>query len=101
MPWPRRPTIDALKLKRENDGLRTTIVCLRRELENKAGHVQRLEVLLCSRLQTIDELHGKLEQSREQIRRLGLENELLAQMVARPQLDVSDTLVHEHNEGEL
>ena len=34
--------IDALQLKRENDGLRTTILCLRREIENKQGHVQRL-----------------------------------------------------------
>jgi hypothetical protein len=33
MPWSRRPKLDALKLKQENDGLRTTIVCLRRELE--------------------------------------------------------------------
>ena len=53
MPWPKHANIDALQLKRENDGLRTTILCLRREIENKQGHVQRLEVLLCSRLQTI------------------------------------------------
>jgi hypothetical protein len=30
----------------------------------QAGHVQRLQHLLCSRLQKIDELHGKLEQLR-------------------------------------
>jgi hypothetical protein len=37
-----------------------------------------LEFLLHQRSERIDELNGKLEQSREQIRRLGLENELLA-----------------------
>jgi septal ring factor EnvC (AmiA/AmiB activator) len=73
MPWPKRANIDALQLKRENDGLRTTILCLKRELENKQGHVQRLEALLCSRLQTIDELHAKLDSLREQIKRLTAE----------------------------
>ena len=70
MPWPKHANIDALQLKRENDGLRTTILCLRREIESKQGHVQRLEVLLCSRLQTIDELHAKVDSLREQIKRL-------------------------------
>ena len=70
MPWPKHANIDALQLKRENDGLRTTILCLRRELTDKQGHVQRLEVLLCSRLQTIDELHAKVDSLREQIKRL-------------------------------
>jgi hypothetical protein len=40
MPWPKRPKIDVLTLQRENDVLRTTILCLKREIENKAGHVQ-------------------------------------------------------------
>jgi len=70
MPWPKGANIDALQLKRENDGLRTTILCLRRELTDKQGHVQRLEVLLCSRSRTIDELHAQLEQARAQINRL-------------------------------
>jgi len=40
MPWPpRRSSIDALKLERENDHLRTQICCLRRELENREGAV--------------------------------------------------------------
>jgi predicted RNase H-like nuclease (RuvC/YqgF family) len=70
MPWPKHPNIDVLTLQRENDALRTTILCLKREIENKAGHVQRLEALLCSRLQKIDELNAKLDQAREQIKRL-------------------------------
>jgi hypothetical protein len=77
MPWPRKPNIDALELQRENDGLRTTIVCLKREIENKAGHVQRLEVALCSRSRTIDELHAQLEQARAQINRLRSNSVLL------------------------
>jgi hypothetical protein len=53
--------------------LRTTIVCLKREIENKAGHVQRLEALLCSRLQKIDELTTQVDQLRQQNRRLDAE----------------------------
>jgi septal ring factor EnvC (AmiA/AmiB activator) len=79
MPWKPAATSD---LQKENDSLRTTIVCLRRELENSKGHAQRLEVLLCSRLHKIDELNAKLEQLREQNRRLDQEAEHLAQLVA-------------------
>jgi hypothetical protein len=79
MPWPRKPTIDALKLQRENDGLRTAIVCLKRELENKQGHVSKLEYLLHEQLTKIDELNGQLEQLR-------LKNKQL-QLVAAPQGD--------------
>jgi hypothetical protein len=49
--WPRRPSIDALKLQRENDGLRTTIVC-------------QLEYLLHERLTKIDELTAQVDQLR-------------------------------------
>jgi len=70
MPWPRQARLSEAQLKQENDGLRTTILCLRREIESKQGHVQRLEVLLCSRSRTIDELHAQLEQARAQINRL-------------------------------
>ena len=73
MPWPKRPNIDVLTLQREIDALRTTILCLKREIENKAGHVQRLEALLCSRLQKIDELTAQVDQLRQQNRRLDTE----------------------------
>jgi predicted RNase H-like nuclease (RuvC/YqgF family) len=65
------------------------ICCLRREIENKEGAVGRLELLLHERLTKIDELNAKLEQSREQVRRLGLENEILTAMIAAPPLYAS------------
>jgi hypothetical protein len=79
---PRKPAAAS-----EIDRLKTVICCLRRELENKAGAVGRLELLLHERLTKIDELNGKLEQSREQIRRLDLQNELLVEMLAPPPVD--------------
>jgi regulator of replication initiation timing len=86
MPWKQRALSN---LERENDRLRTTICCLRREIENKQGAVSRLELLLHERLTKIDELNAKLDQSREQVRRLGLENELLAAMIAAPELSMT------------
>jgi hypothetical protein len=89
MPWPRRRTrLSEVQLQREVDGLRTTICCLRRELETKQGAVSRLETLLQQRLETIDALNGKLEQSRQQVQRLDLENQILVEMIAAPNLDV-------------
>jgi predicted RNase H-like nuclease (RuvC/YqgF family) len=76
------PTPAELQLRREVDGLRTTIVCLRREIENKQGAVGRLETLLRERLTRIDELNAKLEQAREQNRRLEAEAEHLAAVIA-------------------
>jgi len=68
--------------------LRTTICCLRRELENRDGAVFRLELLLRERLTRIDALSNKLAQVREQNRRLDQENEHLAEMIKfEPQLD--------------
>ena len=70
MPWPRKPSLDAQKLKQENDVLRTTICCLRRELENKQSQVGGLELLLHERLERIDQLTATIDQLREQIKRL-------------------------------
>jgi hypothetical protein len=81
MPWPPKALNN---LERENASLRTTICCLRRELENREGAVGRLELLVHERSQRVDELNAKLEQSRAQIRRLGLENEILIEMIAAP-----------------
>jgi hypothetical protein len=74
-------------LERENDALKTAIVSLRRELTDKEGHVDRLKFLLRERLTRIDELNGKLEQSRQQVQRLDLQNEILIEMIASPPLD--------------
>ena len=79
---PRQPSSTELRLMRENDGLRTTIVCLRREIENKQGAISRLEILLRERLTRIDELNGKLEQARQQNRKLQQECERLATLIA-------------------
>ena len=81
---PPKPTRAELQLQRELDQLRTVVVCLRRELTNKEGHVGRLEILLHQRTQTIDELNAKLEQLRDQNKRLDAENEHLAEMVRLP-----------------
>ena len=80
MPW--KPAAAS-----EVDRLKTVICCLRRELENKQGAVGRLELLLHERLTKIDELNSRLEQSRAQIRRLGLENEILTAMIAAPPVE--------------
>jgi predicted nucleic acid-binding Zn-ribbon protein len=84
MPWKPAPLTD---LEREKHQLQMALLNLRRELENKQGAVGRLELLLHERLTKIDELNGKLQQSREQVRRLGLENEILTLMIAAPPLD--------------
>jgi hypothetical protein len=66
-PRHRQPTRTELQLlKNENDGLRTEIVRLRRELENRQGAVGRLELLLRERLTKIDELTGQVDQLRHQ-----------------------------------
>jgi hypothetical protein len=58
-------------------------------LRLKTAYAERLETLLHERLNKIDELNGQLQQSREQVRRLGLENEILAAMLAAPRLDAA------------
>jgi len=78
MPRPRQRSRAEILLVREIDGLRTTICCLRRELENRDGAVSRLELLLRERLERVDALSNALAQVREQNRRLDQENEQLA-----------------------
>jgi len=83
----RRSTIAELNLlQKENDGLRTEIVKLRHELTNKQGYAERLEVLLRERLERIDDLNGKLEQAREQNKRLKAEAEHQAAMAGGPSM---------------
>ena len=48
-----------------------------------------MECLLHERSERIDELNGKLEQSRRQVQRLGLENQLLIEMIAAPPVDAA------------
>jgi hypothetical protein len=79
MPWKARrldPT------EKENDQLRMELIQLRRELENKQGAVGRLELALHQRLETIDALNARLEQSRAQCQRLDQECEHYFRMLA-------------------
>ena len=85
MPQPRRTNAPTFKFP--SAGVSTQLVRLQHELETKNGYIGKLEILLRERLTRIDELTGKLEQSREQIRRLDRECEHLADMIRiMPQL---------------
>ena len=68
-------------LERENDTLKTIIVCLRADVRNREGQIRRLELLLQERCAMVDALNGKLEQARAQNQRLDAENESLAELV--------------------
>ena len=80
--WRTRPAVSVLE--QTIDQLRTENIRLRRQIESKQGAVGRLKILLRERLARIDELNGQLEQSRLKIQRLGLENAVLAAMIAAP-----------------
>ena len=77
--WRSRPNI--AKLEDEIDTLKTVVIRLRRELENKQGANGRLKLLLRERLTRIDELNGKLDQLRAANARLDAEADRLAEMV--------------------
>jgi len=78
--WRASPAVE--QLERHIDELPTTVIRLRREVENKAGYAAKLELVLKQRTQTIDALNGKLEQARAQCRRLDAECEHYFQMLA-------------------
>jgi hypothetical protein len=75
---PKPKTSAELQLIKDNDGLRTELICLRRELTNKEGYAGRLEVLLRERMERIDELTARIDQLRERNKRLEAEAEHLA-----------------------
>jgi len=77
--WRSRP--DAAELERNVDELRTVIIRLRRDLTNKEGYADRLEVLLRARTERMDELANTIATLREQNRRLNEEADHLAEMV--------------------
>jgi hypothetical protein len=93
--WRSRPQVSQLEQNIER--LRSELIKLRRALTNKSGYATKLELVLHQRLETIDELNGRLQQSREQIRQLDLANEVLTAMIAAPQLD-ADRL-HQRNKS--
>ena len=77
--WRTAPAVE--QLERHIHELRTTVIRLRREIKNKQGHVGRLTILVQQRSNTIDDLRGKLEQSRQQIQQLNEEADHLAALV--------------------
>ena len=78
--WRAHPATAALE--REVDTLKITVIQLRRDLTNKTGYATRLELVLRQRTETIDALNARLEQSREQVRRLDQECEHYFRMLA-------------------
>lgn len=68
---PRKPSANELQLIRENSALKTAIICLRRDLENKNAYVERLKYLLHTRLARTDELFNLLEQANGKLRDRG------------------------------
>ena len=80
MNWKPRPLSE---LEQAIDRLRIENIKLRREIESKQGHMGRLKVLLHQRSDTIDELHGRIEQLQERNRRLDEEAESYVAIIQR------------------
>ena len=79
MNWKPRPLSE---LEQAIDRLRVENIKLRREVETKQTQVGGLELALQQRHETIDALNARLEQSREQCRRLDEECENYFRMLA-------------------
>jgi septal ring factor EnvC (AmiA/AmiB activator) len=83
MPWPpRRSSITEVQLQREIEVLGLKLLRANAALRSKTLYAQRLEYLLHERSERIDELNGQLDRLRALNQRLGLENEVLAAMLA-------------------
>jgi chromosome segregation ATPase len=76
-----RSPADLAKLEQDLAASRTVVVQLRRELEYEQHTVSKLQVLVHERSERIDELRGRLEQTRAQVRRLDAENDRLASII--------------------
>ena len=84
MPWPRHASRAVVDLQHENHVLALKLLKANSELRLKTLYAERLEYLVHERSERVDELNAKLEQYRQQVRRLGLENEILTPMIAAP-----------------
>ena len=83
MPWPpRRSSITEVQLQREIEVLGLKLLRANAALRSKTLYAQRLEYLLHERSERIGELNGQLDRLRALNQRLGLENEVLAAMLA-------------------
>jgi septal ring factor EnvC (AmiA/AmiB activator) len=72
-------------LEKENDALKTVIACLRTDMRNCEGQIRRFEVLVQERCAMIDALHARIDVLRDQNKKLEIEAEHLAALVAAPQ----------------
>jgi hypothetical protein len=76
------------ELERKVETLSIKLLRANAALRLKTIYAERLEVLLHQRLETIDALHGRIDQLRDQNRKLEIEAEHYADMVRLlPQLD--------------
>jgi hypothetical protein len=86
--WPpRRSSTHELDLQKEVTTLQLKLLRANSALAIKTQYASRLEFLLHERLTKIDELTGTIDQQRERIRRLGVENEILTAMIAAPPVE--------------
>jgi len=86
--WPpRRSSTHELALQKEVTTLQLKLLRANSALAIKTQYASRLEFLLHERLTKIDELTGTIDQQRERIRRLGVENEILTAMIAAPPVE--------------
>jgi len=81
MPWNSRRARLEVQWQRTNWALSTQVLQLREELRNKESYAVGLERLLRQRNERIDQLNARLEQSREQCRRLDQECESYFRML--------------------
>ena len=84
----RRSSSTEIELQRKVETLSLKLLRANAALRLKTVYCERLEYLMRERSERIDELNAKLDQLREQNKRLDQENEHLADMVRLlPQLD--------------
>jgi hypothetical protein len=85
MPWKPKPVTD---LQRQLDATQLKLLRANAELRTKQIYCERLEHLLHQRCEMIDALHGRIDQLRDQNKKLEIEAEHLADMIRiMPQLD--------------
>jgi hypothetical protein len=90
MSWPpRRCTSAELELQNEVTTLQLRLLRANSALAIKAQYASRLELLLHQRSERIDQLTGVIDQLRNANQKLGLENEVLVEMMAAPPVEAA------------
>ena len=90
MPWPRRSSTHELDLQKEVTTLQLKLLRVNSALAIKTQYASRLEFLLHERLTKIDELTGTIDRLRSANQKLGLENEVLVEMIAAPPVQTAE-----------